>query len=65
MTQGRRDVDMPLPPIGPRGRRPRGSPVERAQNARGTVRRLWNYFQDQRRPLLILADSSWPALLLG
>ena len=44
----------PLPPIAARAA-PQGSPVERAQNAGGTVRRPWNYFQDQRRPLLILA----------
>ncbi|NLJ80057.1 MAG: ABC transporter ATP-binding protein [Firmicutes bacterium] len=50
----KRDVP-PLPSMRPGGRRgPRGMPVEKAKDVRGTVRRLWQYFSGQGRALGLL-----------
>ncbi len=51
----KKDAPVPVMRPGGRGRRPRGMPVEKAKNVRGTVRRLWQYFGGQRRALVFLA----------
>lgn len=40
--------------LGGRGRRPRGMPVEKAKDVQGTVRKLWDYFSNQRSMLVLL-----------
>ncbi|WP_019004349.1 ABC transporter ATP-binding protein [Cohnella laeviribosi] len=52
---------VPIGPGGPRGLR--GGPVQKPKNFKGTVRRLWSYFGNEKRRLaavfaFVLADSA-------
>lgn len=49
----------------PRVRRHRGAPVEKAKDVRGTVKRLWEYFRPQRKPLIGLAALALCSSLVG
>ena len=51
--------------LGGRRRGPRGMPVEKARDLRGTVRRLWTYFRGQRRLLLLLFGLILFSTLIG